>query len=153
MVSRYFPASLILFYKSRILYTTDFSNPLRHDLLSVPTNCNQRTCFPSLILTLPPGTCLYFCPSFQPFRLHFLLQQLVLVETASFGRFSFQVHKPEISMSIWCKPFVQLQPLVKYGDRYSEQKARLMRTNIREMPSCLENIKNLLWSQMNIRVF
>lgn len=93
MVSRYFPASQIMLYNSQILYITDFFNLLRHALLPLPANWNQRTCFPSLILTLPPRTCLYLCPSFQPFRLHFLLPRLGLVETASFGRFFFQVHR------------------------------------------------------------
>jgi hypothetical protein len=38
-------------------------------------------------------------------------------------------------------------PAEIWGGSYSEQKrkkARLMRTNIREMPSCVENVKNLL---------
>lgn len=56
-------------------------------------------------------------------------------------------------MSIWCELFVHLQPLVKYRDSYSEQKrkkkSRLMRMNIREMPSQLENIKSLLWPYGN----
>lgn len=85
---------LCFLYNSQILHIIDFSSPFGHDLFFW---CLTLTAIPASQLSpnshsLSPGTCLYLCPSFQPFRLHFLLPQFGVVGTASFERVSFCVH-------------------------------------------------------------